>query len=79
MPHLREEADADYMENCGSMTDYRTQLNKHEVLCGSCGRTVFVDDEINEQFHRAIEHGQDNQLVCDQCREESDDLAYTVH
>jgi hypothetical protein len=79
MPHLREEADADRTENYVSITDYRTDLNQYEVLCGSCGRTVFVDKEMGDQIGRAMEHDLDNQFLCDECEREQDEMAYAAH
>ena len=79
MPQLREEADADRIENYVSMTDYRTDLNQYEVLCGSCGRTVFVDKETSEHFSRAMEHDLDNPLLCDDCQHDHDEMAYAAH
>jgi hypothetical protein len=79
MPHLREEADADRIENYLSMTDHRTDLNQYELLCGSCGRSVFVDKDTSAHFRRAMEHDLDNLFLCDHCQTEMDELAYAAH
>jgi hypothetical protein len=79
MPHLREEADADRIENYVTVTDTRTGQNQYEMFCGSCGKIMFVDKETNERFKRAIEHDLDNQLICEACEREQDEASYAAH
>ena len=79
MPHLREEADADRIENYVAMTDHKTEQNLYELFCASCGRVMYVDGETKEQFNRAMQHDLDNQFVCDKCQQEQDEMAYATH
>ena len=79
MPHLREEADADRTENYVAMTDTKTDQNRYELFCGSCGKMMYVDKETHEQFIRATEHDLDNQFLCNDCEREQDEIAYAAH
>jgi hypothetical protein len=48
----------------------------HEVICGSCGRTYFADNEAYESQLRAMEFDPDNSFVCDACEIEGEDLSH---
>lgn len=79
MPKLREEADADRVENIVEITDFKTDQNKYELFCGSCGKAFYVDKETSESFNRAMEHDLDNQFLCSDCEREQDEMAYAAH
>ena len=50
-----------------------TDDNQHEVRCGMCARSVFVDEETYRFSSDAIESGLDNPFRCELCAEEYDD------
>ena len=57
-------------------TVFKTERNEHEVRCGMCGRTIFVDEETFGFVGDAIKAGLDDPFRCELCKEEYDDLAY---
>jgi hypothetical protein len=57
-------------------TSFMTERNEHEVRCGMCARTVYVNEETYRFASEAIESGLDNPFRCEVCAEEYDDLAY---
>ena len=57
-------------------TSFLTERNEHEVRCGMCARTVYVNEETYRFASEAIESGLDNPFRCEVCAEEYDDLAY---
>ena len=57
-------------------TSFMTERNEHEVRCGMCARTVYVDEETYRFASEAIESGLDNPFRCEVCAEEYDDLVY---
>ena len=79
MPQLREEADADRTENYVEMTDFKTEQNRFELFCASCGKQMYVDKETSDRFTRALEQDLDNWFLCLDCEREQDDMAYAAH
>ena len=75
MPTLRSYIDPDQQTEPGP-TSFMTELNEHEVRCGMCARTIYVDEETCRLASEAIESGLDNPYRCASCAEEYDDLAY---
>ena len=59
-----------------SPTTSKTEHNHHEVRCGMCGRTFYVDEETFCFGQDAIRAGLDDPFRCARCKEEYDDLAY---
>jgi hypothetical protein len=57
-------------------TSFLTERNEHEVRCGICARTVFVDEETYTFSSDAMKSGLDNPFRCEVCAEEYEDLAY---
>lgn len=53
-----------------------TERNEHEVRCGMCARTVYVDEDTYLFASDAINSGLDNPFRCETCAGEYDDLAY---
>ena len=56
-------------------TSFMTERNEHEVRCGMCARTGYVNEETSRSVSEAIESGLDNPFRCEVCEEEYDDLA----
>lgn len=73
---VKEEIDADLMENYVSITDNTTSRNTYKIKCGECNRTLYADKETAETFYRAIRQGWDNPFLCDYCRRDYEELAY---
>ena len=67
-PKMRQEFDADRTEGALAMSRVKTEQNQHEMQCGICFGTFFVDNVTNENVIRGIELGRDNPFVCDDCR-----------
>lgn len=67
---LREEFDADRIENVVAVTDYITDQNKYEISCGTCFKTLYADRETSEGIYRSIEEGLDNPFLCRDCEQE---------
>jgi hypothetical protein len=57
-------------------TSSKTEHNQHEVRCGMCGSTLYVDEETFRFVQDAIKAGLDDPFRCAKCKEEYDDLAY---
>jgi hypothetical protein len=72
---LREEIDGDLNENFVGITDYKTAQNQFEINCSACNKTFYTDKETFESFSRSVEQGLDNPFLCDECREEYEELA----
>jgi hypothetical protein len=75
MTELRSYIDPD-QHTCTGPTFFMTERNEHEVRCGMCSRTGYVDDETYRVVSDAIESGRDNPFLCEVCEEEYDDLAH---
>lgn len=75
MTTLRSYVDQDQQTATGP-TSFMTERNEHEVRCGMCARSVYVDDETYRYVSDAIKSGLDNPFRCEICDEEYDDLAY---
>ncbi len=73
---LRAEIDGDLSENYVSITDYKTNLNHHQINCVDCAKVFYADTATYEGIVRAIEQGLDNPFICEDCRQEYDELAY---
>jgi hypothetical protein len=73
---LREEFDADLIENFVAITDYITDRNKYEINCGTCFKTLYADKETSEGIYRSIEEGLDNPFLCSECQQELEEEAY---
>jgi hypothetical protein len=50
--------------------------SQHEVRCGMCGKTMFVDEETFWFVNDAIKAGLDVPFRCEKCKQEYDDLVY---
>lgn len=57
-------------------TSFMTERNEHEVRCGMCARSVYVNEETYSFVKEAMESGLDNPFRCEVCAEEYDDLVY---
>jgi hypothetical protein len=75
MTTLRSYLDPDQQTATGP-TSFMTERNEHEVRCGMCARSVYVDEETFHLANEAIESGLDNPFRCEACEEEYDDPAY---
>ncbi len=76
MVRIREELDANRMESRMQTTNYPTKENRYEVYCDMCGEVFFADEIIFDRVAQAIREGFENPFICDDCRSESDALAY---
>lgn len=75
MTTLRSYIDPDQQTTTGP-TSFMTERNEHEVRCGMCARSVYVDEETFRLANEAIDSGAENPFRCETCEEEYDDLAY---
>lgn len=75
MPRLREELDADLLKSDESATD-ETAENRHEIACGVCGRSLYVDAQTVADFERGVEYDLDNQLICFECKQDYEDSVF---
>ena len=57
-------------------TSFMTYRNRHEVRCGMCKRSFYVDDETYRYAGEVIISGLDDPYRCEGCAEEYDDLQY---
>ena len=48
-------------------TTFMTERNGHEVRCGACARSMYVDDETYQNGSEAITFGFDNPFLCENC------------
>ena len=75
MRRLREEFDSDLITR-HRPGEYRTTVNQYEVPCSVCSKILFVDEDTKRDFDRAIEQDLDYRLMCFECDQEYDRLAY---
>jgi hypothetical protein len=54
------------------ITDYRTDVNIHEVSCRDCGKLFYADEQTMLSFERAMAHDLDNPFVCYKCEQEEE-------
>ena len=73
---LREEFDADRIEEKIGATRLKTRENPHQVNCASCGEAYFVDRAMFDSISQAIVKGLDNPFVCDRCETEYEEVAH---
>jgi hypothetical protein len=73
---LKEELDADRFENYSGVTEYKTEKNRHEINCGVCCKMFYADQETYESISRAVEQGLDNPYLCEDCRQEYEEMAF---
>jgi hypothetical protein len=57
-------------------TSYETPVNRFGVRCGMCGDLYYVNEATLAGIDTAVAAGLDNPFMCDDCREETDELAY---
>ncbi len=76
MQQLREDKDADRHEFQFSATQFPVGDNQHPVICGTCGETFYADRQMHERTARSIDEGLDNPFECDDCRDETEELAH---
>lgn len=76
MVRIREEYDANRMENAMLVSHFPTDKTQFEVYCDMCGEQFFVDEITFEKVSHAIREGFDNPFVCEDCREELGETAY---
>ena len=75
MPRVREELDADLLKINESAAD-ETVENRHEIACGVCGRSLYVDAQTAADFERGVEHDLDHQLICFECKQNYEDSVF---
>ncbi len=78
MIRIREEFDADLIKT-NLPTEYQTELNHYELLCGVCNKHLFVDEPTIKSYQKALEYNFDNQFTCSECEEEYENLAYEAN
>lgn len=68
----REELDMDAgLADRVGPTKHETETNRHELICGVCGDTLYVDDATYEKAVRALEHDPtDSPFTCPSCEVE---------
>lgn len=79
MTRLREEFDADRNISPTTFVDFKTGLNRFELICSECGCSLFTDESTARQYVHSIECDADNQFVCDRCNELYEESAYMEH
>ena len=67
-PKMRQEFDGDRVEGTTAISRVKTKQNQHEIKCGICFGTFFVDNVTYQNVLRGIELGRDNPFVCDDCQ-----------
>ena len=72
---IREQFDADRFESVQQASSFQTAEQPFGAVCEMCRRTWYVSPETNEAINRAIDGGLDNPFLCDDCREEYEELA----
>lgn len=73
---LREEIDADLLENFVGITDFKTEQNRYEINCRECNKTFYGDRETSEGIYRSMEQGLDNPFLCNDCQLDYEESAY---
>jgi hypothetical protein len=57
-------------------TRYPKGPNQHELVCGLCNGTYYVDDVTFQQALSAMEEGDDNPFCCDECEADQEELSH---
>ena len=76
MARLRSFYEADKVEEFGNPTSARTDENTHEVICGTCGETFFVDDKQAAHIEKAMKMTMENTFLCEGCQSEYEELSH---
>jgi hypothetical protein len=74
---VKAELDANRAETAMQAARYPTEKNQYDVYCDMCGEVFFVDEITFEKVSAALREGFDNPFVCDDCRDELGEIAYS--
>lgn len=77
MERQRSFYNADKAEQLLQPTRFPSSVNRHEVYCGECGETFFLDQVRHEAYLRQYELTQENPFVCQRCDFENDESSYS--
>jgi hypothetical protein len=76
MTNLRSHIDPNQTSGFPESTAFKTDRNQHEVRCGMCGETFYVDEDVYAFAKEGMETGLDNPFKCETCEREYDELSY---
>jgi hypothetical protein len=79
MQTRREQYDIDRTEARPIYSSFPTSVNRYNLNCSSCHRSLYVSKEIYEQTVNSIQEGLDNPFMCDDCRDEFAELEHEGH
>ena len=74
---VKEELDANWAETAMQATKNPSERNQFEVYCDMCGEVFFVNEITFEKVSAALREGFDNPFICDDCRDELGEVAYS--
>ena len=74
MMKIREELDENRAETAMQATRNPTDRNKFDVYCDMCGEVFFVNEMTFEKISDALREGFENPFICDDCREEQEEI-----
>lgn len=71
----REQFDADRFGGRERASTVPSADQAFPAICNTCGDTWYVSQSGSEEINRAVERGLENPFLCDDCREEYEELA----
>ena len=77
MVKVKEELDENRAEAAMQAAKYPTEKNQYDVFCDMCGEIFYVDEITFEKISAALREGFENPFVCDDCRDELGERAYS--
>ena len=77
MVKVKEELDADRAENAMQASRHPTEGKQLDVYCDMCGEVFFVNELTFEKISAALREGFENPFVCNDCRDELGESAYS--
>ena len=76
MPSVREDRDADRLDESEAYSEYKSLQHRNEIICAECGQHLFVDDLTFERINDAAGEGFEDGFLCNDCSDDGEDAFY---
>lgn len=76
MHKVREDRDADRIDDYASYSEYKSLQHRNEISCAECGRHLFVDDVTLERLESGAEEGFEDGFLCVDCSDNTEEAFY---
>lgn len=69
-------SDPDLRFELASYSKLPSKMNRFNMYCSVCHGAYFVDEQFYAHITRLMEDGFENPFVCDECKEDADELEH---